>query len=1644
MKRKFLLLLAGSLLINICAISQPEPLYYLDESFENPQTRAQWISFPADPQIKWSYMKGGYNSTPVMAFDGDTNAILQRNDFESFTRILISPPINLENSVKPLLSFAHAQYPFFFGQDELRLLFRVGTEGSWDTILVRTEPVEMWDELFFNIDEYGTKYLAENFYLGFSGTTNSGNGVCIDKVVIEEKGLIPKFIRNFSVENLQHGIIPSGITDIPLVKVYLEVFGNIDSLKLNSITFSSTGSDDNVFESDGFELFATTSNEFRNIENSQSTKIGPTVSIASGNVTFTNINYWLKTGRNYVWLTADIKPDRFTHGHTIDFKLMQNSISISDTLLPISEVNPTGDYRIEESVFIDNFETIKGWDLDYDFEIGTPQGFIIGYTRDPGYSYSGQKVIGTDLSENGAYLMNIDSANAYFATTPLINLKYFIDTKLHMKTWNGFDALDNATIDVSVDNGATWNSIWVNDIDGLQAESRWNDLLFTDKFDTLVRKNDSVLVRFSINYSDNQFALSGWNIDNFAITGNHLDTDIDLTRIISPYDDCFGSNNDTVKIVVRNNAEGPSPATIPVYFALYGESGARVYDTIPGPLASNDSIVFVFTQTANFPGAGDYNQFIVSIDLPGDEDTTNNSLSKPIYIQRTIIPPFTEDFEENGGFWRATENSSWECMQPDGSIPVIPESPTSWIESPYGGYSNDDISIVVSSCYDLTHDPDLIIELKYWLESDQGNDGMNIQYTSDNGNTWNVLNTKTPYGTSWGWFTESVAALGDDGWTGNTVGWKVAKEFLPVSLLTKEKVQFRAYWASDDAINGRGAALDDFKIYPAPPDVGVSSIELPVNECLNQTGDQVSVYVENYGLNKISAGDTLLMGYKLESQPSVYDTLFLSSDLNPGESVQFTFNEQIEFLSAGSYQLYAFTLFEADPWFYNANNDTSVKTIEVYPLPYTGLPDTIQSREPDTVVLRAYKNPDYSYLWEGGMSTADTLKVPGDGVFHLLVTDVGGNGCTAFDSVYVELLYSDIGIDTIVSPVSSCELSESEQIVIRIKNFGNDSIIANSKIALSYILDGGSLVSDTLLLSGAFYSDETIIFPFTDKYEDFSSEGIHNLRLFSYYGGDTVRYNDTLNLNIEVFGYPVVDIGGDKVVEALTYPLDAGPGFNSYLWEDGDTLQIHIADETGLYYVRAIDTHGCPGYDTAFIRLKIRDVSPSMLVYPASACNIPGNVNVQIQAINAGNDTIPQNSNIYFKYRMGSQPIISESLSLSSPLYPHGTINHTFTNTENLNTYGDYNFMLFANTGNDLNPANDTLYDTIQVYPAPDVDFGLEDPCDTVAKELILDAGYGAYYEYQWQDGHDEQTYTVTTSGIYRVTVTDTRTGCYGNDNITIYLITPDISIANIDLTEDICSGIYNNVEIKISNPGNQAIGIDDDIYVRYYLDEDQIGYELIPRDEPFDDKDTLNYQLNSAIDLSETGNKVFMIYSILDQDLIPENDTLTLNLSIIQSPVVDFGDDNGYLQATLPHDLNAGAGHKSYLWQDSSTDPVYTVTNPGIYSVTVTGNNDCQTIKTVRVNIGTYIHNYTGKNIQVDIYPNPANDIINLELDMDGLDDLKLEIINAKGQIIYNSKLYSDRYYRGIINISDYSKGIYYIKISNSEIIHISKVIIF
>ncbi len=1632
------MLLAVSLWISLFSNGQIEPLYYLKESFDNPISRAEWKSFPADPQVKWTFRKGGYNSTPVSAFDGDTNAILQRNDFETFTRILISPSINLKDAVKPMLSFAHAQYPFFFGQDELRLLFKAGTSGAWDTIMVRKESVERWDELFFNIDDFGSKYMVENFYLGFCGTTNSGNGVCIDKVVIEEKGIIPKYIRNYSVENVQGGIIPSGATNIPVIKIYMEVFGNTDSMKLNSISFRSISSDNNVFENNGFKLYASPGSEFRSFEKGHSTQIAPAVSIQSDNVIFTGINHWLKTGRNYIWLTVDIKPDRFTQGNIIDFEVLQNQINVNNTLLPAADINPLGNRTIEESLFYDDFETNKGWSLDPDFEIGTPHGFVIGYTRDPDYACSGQKSLGTDLSQNGAYLMNISSSNAYYATTPTFNLRYFMNARLQMKTWNGFDALDNATIDVSTDDGVTWKSIWVNSIDGLQAESKWNDLIFTEAFDAIVKKKDKVKIRFAMNYSDNQFALSGWNIDNFAVTGNHLDTDLAITKILSPYNDCLGTNNDTIKIIVKNFADANSPANIPVYFALNGKNNTRIYDTIPGPLMRNDSIEFIFTRKAEFPGPGAYDKFTVSLELPGDEDTSNNAMLKPIFIQPTIEPPFTENFENNGGFWRAAINSSWECMRPDGSIPVIPGSPLSWLESPYGGYANNDTSFVVSSCYDLTHDPNLIIELKYWLEADEGKDGMNVQYTADDGNTWQSINA-TSFGTNWGWYTEPVVALGAPGWTRITAGWRKVKEFIPAYLLSKQKVQFRIFWSSDNAINARGAAFDDFKIYTAPPDIGVVEINGFADRCQYLKPDQVTVTIKNLGIVALGQNETIIVGFDLKGQHMETDTFRLGATLQPGQTVQHTFDKLLDISTPGNYNLTAYTLNEDDPWFYYGNNDTMSLDFNVLPNPLTMMIDTIYTREPDTVVIRPYYDTDYDYLWQDN-STGSTYHVNQGGWYYVKVTATRENGCSSYDSSYVELLFNDVGVDSLIFPVNSCSLGKQEFLNVGIRNYGNDSIPAGHKIIISYAMNGGSFVADTLILQEKILPRHLYSFTFDRGPVDISQKGKYFFKIYTQYSGDTIQINDTLNSSVEIYGHPSVSLGPDKTMQALSYTLDAGSGFISYMWDNGENEQMRTIDQSGMYWVRVFDENQCDNADSVNIRLKIKDIRPDGFISPESDCRFDPYEPVKLRVINSGTDTIPAGQHIFVSYQLNGGNILQESFDLVQQMLPESYVTHSFGGDVNMESEADYIFTAAVSMSGDMKTSNDTANMTIYRYTEPEVDFGLDEIEYVEDVLFVIDAGYSPQYTYKWQDNFDEPVYTATKSGLYHVIVTDSRTNCSDADSVVVFLINNDIGIVNTSMPDLGCTGDFNQVSVRIRNLGSSNIGENVPVYVGCDVNGVRVTLDTLMHSSNFLTGTNIDLELSGTVYINTEGTNRVTFYTMYEGDMNPWNDTLVLNFNALLSPIVNFGDTDGILITDLPYELDAGPGYKSYLWQDGSTNQKFIVSSDGTYYVNVTGQNDCQTNKTVLINPSTGVYNNSEREAFVRIFPNPSNGLFNISMESTVYENLTVKIINTQGQIVFAERYPAENLNRHSINVQYLHRGMYLILIYGERLIYQGK----
>ncbi|MBN1414743.1 MAG: T9SS type A sorting domain-containing protein [Bacteroidales bacterium] len=1641
---KRLLLLGSICLLARITLSQDTTIYYINDGFET--TPRQWISQPSVPyleQLKWEYRSGGNNNLPTGAKEGSYNAFLYWNGFEAYTSDLVSPVINLSTSVKPQLTFYHAQAESSDGIDHLVLMFRAGVTGTWDTIMEYYSPsvpsTQWFPQRTFNIDEYGSKYLTNEFYIAFSGTVIGGHGVCIDDVKIEEKEIINRYVYSVNALHVAHSVVPSGVMDLPMFRVDIDVVGNNETLTLDSLKIKSLCSDNDVFKNNGFELFHTRDEIFRNENKGVSTRIGTAQNISNGIIKFSNLATILKTGKHCLWLVADIKSDA-TPGANLDFMLDANSVSVSGNSYPTTSISPSGSNTVDESIFFDDFETDRGWTLENDFERDVPKGKFVIKSYDPDYAYSGEKVLGTDLNDDGAYPLNIDSANAYFATTPLMNLKYFDKIKLSLWKWNYIEPQDNGSIDISTDGGTSWTRIWLSQASGQQPEFLWNNLYLYNEVNNLAKRQANVKFRVAMNYSDNNNAYAGWNIDNFAITGEYLTNDVGITRVILPCDDCIKTGEDDIQVVVRNYAAIPSPANTRIFFSLYGSQGPKTYDTIVSPIPVDDSVTFTFTPPANFPAAGAYD-FLVSTDAIGDQDRTNDTMKITIHIQENIDPPRLVDFETGNGYWiPGGIYKTWECKIPDASIGQIEGSPNAWILSPYGNYLSNDSSFIVSSCYNLISSDKLVLENKYWILSEDGNDGANIQYTINDGATWNVL-TKNTYGYPWQWYENYVTALKNIGWSGSSDSWQTARTLLPESLHSQPRVKFRVLWQSDADTSNRGLAFDDFKICPAPYDIGVSAIDSFATRCEGLNPDQVTVTIKNHGINSMKISDTIIVGFGLNSSPVAVDTFQLTQALLPGQTIKHTFAEKIDVLTPATYTLKAYTLTEDDPYYYGTNNDTLSLVFTVLPNPTIGLLDTIQTKEPDTVILRPYYHADYDYLWFDGKTTS-TYDVDKGGVHSVTVTATRGNGCSAKDSTYVELLFYDVGVDSLIYPVDACLLSTHEYVTFRIRNYGTDSIPAGENIKTAFVFNGTTTVIDTLTLANTLYSKQTLQYTFDKGAVDLNSAGTYPFKLYADYAGDTVYYNDTINRSIVIFGNPTADLGPDRTIEALSYVLDAGSGYIDYLWDNATTSQTREITESGNYWVWILDGNNCSDFDTVYVRLKIRDISPQ-LVSPLSACTFSSSETVQMRVVNTGTDTVPSGETINVRYKMNTGGWVTESFVLSGQMIPAASVIHTFPGSVNLSTPDDYLFTLVAKTTTDIRMANDTLYDTVYRYPEPVVDFGLGESYQVRATEFTIDAGYQPYCSYLWQDNSTNYEYVATTSGIKWAKVTDTRTACYGGDTVVLFLIIDDLGVVSTTLGSQVCSGPTEDVQVTIKNLGTTNIGVGEKIYLGYDVDGSRIHVDTIALDRVFSTQDSRIVTLQKPITINAGTSPAVDFYTLLDVDMRPENDTLTSYPSVLPSPVVDFGDVNGVLMTPLPHTLDAGSGHKSYLWNNGSTAQTLNVTANGVYSVTVTGQNDCQTTKVVYINI-TALEDMLANGMAVTVYPNPSNGLFNLDITMESPQDLIITMVNINGQVVLNQQVTVQEKIRYPVDLTGYPRGMYQILITGDKVVYKAKIIVY
>ena len=314
-------------------------------------------------------------------------------------------------------------------------------------------------------------------------------------------------------------------------------------------------------------------------------------------------------------------------------------------------------------------------------------------------------------------------------------------------------------------------------------------------------------------------------------------------------------------------------------------------------------------------------------------------------------------------------------------------------------------------------------------------------------------------------------------------------------------------------------------------------------------------------------------------------------------------------------------------------------------------------------------------------------------------------------------------------------------------------------------------------------------------------------------------------------------------------------------------------------------------------------------------------------------------------------------------------------------TAGQYTYTLEASDGS----CSQQTSVTFTVSDIPVIDLGSDTSiCDNVP--LILNAQFAApSVTYSWLGtANTSPTNTVSAAGVYTVQLTNGI--CSYSDSITILSVlpSPSVTLANDSI---LCHG--------------QSIT----------LDATQTGLSYLWSDG------------STGSTLMIDSSAVYTV-TVTNSDGCSATDAMTL--SVRSELIINLGDTATVTSTTL----NAGV-FASYLWSTGATTQTLFVDAGGIYSVTVTDVFGCTATDQITITI-TNTDNLLIEDVK--IYPNPAFDVLNIEMETSFA---RVEVYNQLGELVLLENMNNQQ-----LTVKSLTSGVYYLRLKdeNDELIGVAR----
>jgi gliding motility-associated-like protein len=563
---------------------------------------------------------------------------------------------------------------------------------------------------------------------------------------------------------------------------------------------------------------------------------------------------------------------------------------------------------------------------------------------------------------------------------------------------------------------------------------------------------------------------------------------------------------------------------------------------------------------------------------------------------------------------------------------------------------------------------------------------------------------------------------------------------------------------------------------------------------------------------------------------------------------------------------------------------------------------------------------------DGGYIINSTTKSFGSDDADLLVikTDEEGNSCCGEDvstTIVSEVSLTEILINPTIGTGSNFPQHNTNNSYIEpnfrdlcfepIEIFGKDTVCFGEENVLYSILpniEGNfnwTVPQDATIVSGQGYPSIIVDFGQISGY-------IYASLL------DGCNPDNLDSLFVNVLQLTSIDIGNDTTIcSGDSLILNAGSGYETYLWQDDSSDSIFIAYESGLYWVEVTNSNGCIAADSILLSV------------------------IPVQNVFLGNDTT---------ICIGSFLELNAGSGFDTYLWQDGTTDSVYLATQSGNYWVEVSDICGVSS------------DTINVTFAPGFYINLgNDTTFCAGDSLILNAGSG-YETYLWQDSSLDSIFIAYDSGLYWVEVTDSN-GCIAADSISLTVL----PVQNVFLGNDttICIGSF--LELNAGSGFDTYLwqdGSTDSVFSVYQsgnywvevseicgVSSDTINVTFAPgfyinlgNDTTFCAGDSIILNAGSGYETylwqDDSFDSIFIVYDsgLYWVEVADSNGCIaidSISLTVLPAQNVFLGNDTTICIGSFL-ELNAGSGFDTYLWQDGTTDSVYLATQSGNYWVEV------------------------------------------------------------------------------------------------------------